>query len=85
MDLFILLFRVYLIVAVTRSECVSASGLTFCVLDFCRSLPDPCVYLSPESSTLNTCVSPMRVIKFDELKNVLTVYLTFVSSLLVST
>lgn len=69
MDLFILLFKVYLIVTVTRLECMSATGLIsccFCILYFCRSLPDRCVYLFPESSMLNTCASQMRLIKFDE-------------------
>lgn len=65
MYLFILLFPVYLIVTLTRSECVSAAGLRF---GFFWSLQNGCVYLFPESVTLNTCVSEMRLIKFDEEK-----------------
>lgn len=74
MYLFILLFIVYLIVTLTRSECMSAAGLRFgwgffFSPDLCESLQNGCVYLSRESvSALNTCVSEMRLIKFDELK-----------------
>lgn len=79
MYLFILLFTVYLIVALTRRECASAAGLRFRF--FLRSLQNGCVYLFflyKKSAALNTCVSEMRLIKFDELKkNVLTLYLAF--------
>lgn len=34
--------------------------------DLCESLQNGCVYLFPESAALNTCVSEMRLIKFDE-------------------
>lgn len=43
MYLFILLFTVYLIVALTRRECASAAGLRFRF--FLRSLQNGCVYL----------------------------------------
>lgn len=49
MDLFILLFTVYLIVALTRSECMSAAGFRFAAFssssDLCESLQNGCVYL----------------------------------------
>lgn len=88
MYLFILLFIVYLIVTLTRSECMSAAGLRFGVFlpppGLCKSLQNGCVYLFCESTALNTCVSEMRLIKFDELKkkrrNVLTLYLAIVAS-----
>lgn len=71
MYLFILLFIVYLIVTLTRLECMSTAGLRFVFLlsffsDLCKSLQNGCVYLFPESAVLNTCVSEMRLIKFDE-------------------
>lgn len=62
------------IVPLTRSECLSAAGCRFVwvcfLLDFCGSLQSGRVYRFPESAALNTCVSQMRLIKFDELKNV---------------
>lgn len=71
MYLFILLFIVYLIVTLTRLECMSAAGLRFGwgFFFFFGSLQEltKCVYLFRESvSALNTCVSEMRLIKFDE-------------------
>lgn len=67
MYLFILLFTVYLIVTLTRLEYMSAAGLRFVFfLDPCKSLQNGCVYLFLESVALNTCVSEMRLIKFDE-------------------
>lgn len=67
MYLFILLFIVYLIVTLTRLECMSAAGWRFVFFfDLCKSLQNGCVYLFPESGVLNTCVSEMRLIKFDE-------------------
>lgn len=67
MDLFILLFTVYLIVTLTRLKCMSATGLRFVFfLDLCKSLQNGCVYLFLERVALNTCVSEMRLIKFDE-------------------
>lgn len=71
MYLFILLFIVYLIVTLTRLECMSAAGLRFGVfLHLCKSLQNGCVYLFCESTALNTCVSEMKLIKFDEFKKI---------------
>lgn len=73
MYLFILLFIVYFIVTLTCLECMSTAGLRFVFSppfffspDLCKSLQNGCVYLFPESTVLNTCVSEMRLIKFDE-------------------
>lgn len=40
----------------------------FLLLDLSESLQNGCVYLFPASVALNTCVSEMRLIKFDEVK-----------------
>lgn len=61
MYLFILLFIVYLIVTLTRSECMSATGLS--LFFFARAYKMDVFTFFP---ALNTCVSEMRLIKFDE-------------------
>lgn len=71
MYLFILLFTVYLIVTLTHSEYMSATGLRFVFFLFlfgisARAYKMDVFTFSPESVALNTCVSEMRLIKFDE-------------------
>lgn len=74
MYLFILLFLLYLIVALTCLECVSAAGLRgFFSRNLLKSLQNRCVYLflplrRKSARALNTCVSQIRLIKFDEFK-----------------